>query len=105
VLSTGSEGLPLAILEAMATGLPVVASAVGGVPELIVEGETGFLVPPGDAEALGTALRTLVADPELRLRMGRAARARATEKFDLPEMRQAHLDLYERLLAEYRSRR
>ncbi len=105
VLSTTSEGLPLAVLEAMAAGLPVVASAVGGVPELVADGETGFLVPSRDEEALGEALGKLIADPDLRRRMGSAGRARAEAEFDLPAFQQAHLDLYERLLVEYRSRR
>jgi glycosyltransferase involved in cell wall biosynthesis len=98
VLSSRSEGLPLAILEAMAAGLPVVATAVGGIPELVADGETGLLVPPGDADALAGALRRLVADPGLRRRLGEAARARVEERFSLTAMRRAHLALYERLL-------
>jgi glycosyltransferase involved in cell wall biosynthesis len=98
VLSSRSEGLPISVLEAMAAGLPVVASAVGGIPELVVDGETGRLVPPGDPEALGDVLRELLADPDLRQQMGAAGRARAEELFDLPRFRQAHVELYERLL-------
>jgi glycosyltransferase involved in cell wall biosynthesis len=98
VLSSRSEGLPMAILEAMAAGLPVVATAVGGIPELVADGETGLLVPPGDPDALAAALRRLVADPELRRRLGEAARARVEERFSLAATRSAHLALYERLL-------
>jgi glycosyltransferase involved in cell wall biosynthesis len=99
VLSSRSEGLPLSILEAMAAGLPVVASAVGGIPELVVDGKTGFVVPPGDAKALAEALRTLVADAELRRRFGAEARRRAEEHFSVQTARRAHVELYERLLA------
>jgi glycosyltransferase involved in cell wall biosynthesis len=98
-LATRSEGLPLSILEAMAAGLPVVASAVGGVPELVVDGETGFLVPPGDEAAFATALRKVVADGDSRRRLGRAGRARAETLFDLPEFHEAHLELYRAELA------
>ena len=79
VLPSRAEGLPTAILEAMAQGVPVVASAVGGVPEIVVDGETGRLVPPGDEAALSGALRALLADPELRLRLAHNAAAMARE--------------------------
>lgn len=74
VLTSHEEGLPNAILEAMATGLPVVATAVGGVPELVRDGETGLLVPPRDPGALAKTLARIADDPALRVRMGRAAR-------------------------------
>jgi glycosyltransferase involved in cell wall biosynthesis len=98
VLSSTSEGMPISIIEAMAAGLPVVATAVGGIPELIVDGETGFLVPARDAGALADALGRLVADPALRRRQGEAARARAEKEFDLPAFRRAHVELYSSLL-------
>jgi glycosyltransferase involved in cell wall biosynthesis len=99
VLSSRSEGLPISVLEAMAAGLPVVASDVGGLREQVVDGETGYLVPAGDPQALADALARLLDDPGLRRRLGDAGRARAEELFDLPAFREAHLRLYRSLLA------
>ena len=99
VLASRSEALPISILEAMAAGVPVVASAVGGVAELVVDGVTGFIVPPGDPDALSDALARLLADSRLRRQMGAAGRARAEALFDLASFHQAHLELYARELA------
>ncbi len=99
LLASRSEGLPLSVIEAMAAGLPVVASDVGGLRELVREGETGALVRPGDPAALAEALRPLLADRELRRRLGTAGRERAKALFDLSGFRRAHLELYRRELA------
>lgn len=77
VLSSRWEGCPNVILEAMAHGLPVVATAVGGVPELVEHESSGLLVPPGNPQALADALARLIGDPELCAVMGRAGRSRA----------------------------
>jgi glycosyltransferase involved in cell wall biosynthesis len=99
VLSTRSEGAPLSVLEAMAAGLPVVASAAGGVPEIVADRATGLLVPPGDAAGLAAALEQVLADASLRRRLGAAGRERVRERFDLADLRRAHLELYARELA------
>jgi glycosyltransferase involved in cell wall biosynthesis len=87
------EGLPMSVIEAMLCGLPVVASAVRGPREQVVEGETGFLVPPRDADALAAALARLVADPALRARQGAAGRARALARYDEARVVARTLDL------------
>jgi glycosyltransferase involved in cell wall biosynthesis len=73
-------------MEAMAMSLPVVATNVGGSPDQVVDGATGFLVPPGDPKALADAIEKLLLDPALRQRMSRAARERIQEHFSLKEM-------------------
>jgi glycosyltransferase involved in cell wall biosynthesis len=78
----------------MAAGLPVVATRVGGVGELVADGETGMLVPPGDPAALSAALALLIADPALRHRLGDAGRERARRRFDVREQRRAHIAAY-----------
>ncbi|HEY8487907.1 MAG TPA: glycosyltransferase, partial [Thermaerobacter sp.] len=94
VLCTRREGLPLTVLEAMAAGVPVVATAVGGVPEAVRHGVTGFLVPPGDPAAVARYLATLLADPALRRRMGAAARARYEAHYTVDRMVAATLAVY-----------
>lgn len=94
-LPSWTEGMPLAVLEAMAHGRPVVATPVGGTPEVVVEGETGLLVPPRDPDALAAALRRLLADRELRVRMGEAGRQRVAERFTAEAMTRRILELYD----------
>ena len=86
VLPTLADNTPVTLMEAMASGLPSVSTLVGGIPELVESGVTGLLVPPGDVPALAAAVEGLVADPEARRRMGRAARAAAESRFSLDRM-------------------
>jgi glycosyltransferase involved in cell wall biosynthesis len=92
------EGFGVVCAEAMAHGRPVVASAVGGFLDLVVDGETGLLVPPGDIGALRAALERLLADAELRQRMGEAARDRIGREFSWDAVTGATTALYERAL-------
>lgn len=92
------EGVPNTILEAMATGLPVVATSVGGNPELVEHDETGLLVPSDDVNALANALLQLIEDPEQRLAMGQAALVKARETFDWHSTMNAYLQVYDELL-------
>jgi glycosyltransferase involved in cell wall biosynthesis len=86
---------PTVILEAMASARPVVSTCLAGIPELVLEGETGFLVSPGDASALTEALQRLVCDRELRLRYGRAGRARIEQHFQIEDTVAPLLKLFE----------
>lgn len=95
-----SEGLGVAALEAMAMGKPVVASNTGGLPDVMVDGETGLLVPPGDPEALAEALTILLRDPTRARAMGEAGRARALERFDREVVVPQVLALYDQVLHE-----
>lgn len=93
----GHEGFPRTHLEAMAMGIPVVGTRIAGVPEQVVDGETGLLVPPGDPEALAGALERLLSSAPLRLRLGEAARTRALERFSTAACVQGVLREYARL--------
>jgi len=93
------EGFGVACAEAMAHARPVVASAVGGLLDLVVDGETGVLVPPRDVPALRGALERLLADPDLRRRLGQAGRARVQERFSWPAVTDATIAAYEDALA------
>lgn len=93
VLPSRFEGLPMSVIEAMLTGLPVVAANVRGPAEQVVPDVTGLLVPAGDASALATALARLAADPALRTRMGSAGRQRALERYDEAKVIARTLDL------------
>lgn len=93
-----AEGIPNTILEAMATGLPVIATAVGGNPELVEHEVTGLLIPSGDTDALAEAMLRLIEDPQQRLTMGRVAVARIHETFDWDNTMTAYLQIYDELL-------
>jgi glycosyltransferase involved in cell wall biosynthesis len=90
-----SEGFGLAALEAMAAGRPVIASAVGSLPEVVDDGVTGVLVPPSSVDALGTAIVGLARDPVLRERLGANGATRARKDFPLEKMVRATIDVYE----------
>lgn len=93
-----SEGVPLALLEAMLAGRPIAASAVGDVPTVLDAGRTGVLVPPGDATALADALAGILSDPAQARRLGDAAAVRATEAYSLGAMIDRYVALYTKLL-------
>ena len=95
VLPSDIEGLPMSILEAMTHALPIVASNVGGVPELIDDGRHGLLVPAGDAASLARAIQRLRDDPDLRRLLGEAARHRACTDFSMSEMKRKYDLLYD----------
>jgi glycosyltransferase involved in cell wall biosynthesis len=97
VLPSLRESFPIVNLEAMASGLPVVASAVGGVPEAVVDGETGFLVPANDPESIAEKVSLLVTDDKLRRRMGRKARETAEEYYSIEAVATKILALYQEL--------
>ena len=84
VLPTLADCFSIAAIEAMAAGLPVITTDVGGIGDIVIDGETGFLIPPGDGRALRIALAALVADRDLRSRLGAAGRRRAVATFDAP---------------------
>jgi glycosyltransferase involved in cell wall biosynthesis len=94
-----SEGLPLVVLEAMASGLPVVASAVGGIPDVVEEGATGTLVPPADVDALRAGLVELASDRALAATLGARAREVARARYSLDTMARSYMDLYRHVLA------
>jgi glycosyltransferase involved in cell wall biosynthesis len=99
VLSSVQEGLPNVVLEAMAAGLPVVATAVGGLSEVVQPGETGWLVPPKDVAALADAISRLLADEAKRLDFGRAGRKLVEHQFSVSDMVRRHEEVFLQLLA------
>ncbi|MGO8788530.1 MAG: glycosyltransferase family 4 protein [Terriglobia bacterium] len=103
VMPSLEEGFPIAALDAMGAGLPVIATSVGGVPELIEDGSTGWLVPPRDSEALASRLRLLLANPDFRVSMGAAGYERVRDRFSAAQMTESFAKLYDELLGEQRS--
>ncbi len=95
-----SEGLPLVIPEAMASGLPVVSTAVGGIPDVVIEDETGHLIAPDDDEAMRTRIEALAQDRERTTTLGRSGRARALSEYSATRMNQLYMNLYWKALAE-----
>ena len=97
VLPSFAEGVPVTLMEAMAARLPVLTTVVGGIPELVEDGQSGFLVPPGNVQKLADRLKDLLGDPDMRARMGAHGRAKVVEEFDLDkEAGRLH-----RLMADY----
>ena len=104
LLTSISEGIPLTIIEAMAARRPVISTAVGGIPEMITGGESGFLAPARDPRALAAALLTLHRDPSLRHSMGNAGERRARQLFSLNGMLDSYRRVYREVLAGNRDR-
>jgi glycosyltransferase involved in cell wall biosynthesis len=102
VLPSGNEGTPVTAIEALASGCPVVATRVGGVPDVVRDGEDGFLVEPGDVEALAAHLVRLARDPELRARAGAAGRERVVGRYGVDRLVDDIDRLYRDLLARRR---
>jgi glycosyltransferase involved in cell wall biosynthesis len=97
VLPSRADNLPVSILESMASALPVVATRVGGIPELVLDGETGLVVEPDDAPALARAVDELADDPDRRKGMGRRGAERVAAHFSPEEVARRMISLYERL--------
>ena len=93
------ENLPMVILEAMAVGLPVAASAVGGIPDLIADGETGRLFDPKDAESMRSTLRSILADPTNRRNLATQARQKIHHEHLPPSIARRHQQIYQEILA------
>lgn len=98
LLSSTSEGIPLSVLEAMAAGLPILSTSVGGVPEIVSNEITGLLVPPGDVTAFAAGMKRMMSEPELAAQLGRAAAETARTHFSLEAMVERYCEHYEKLL-------
>lgn len=99
LLTSHREGMPNAVLEAMSAGIPCVVTSVGGSREVVLDGETGFHVPPGDADVMAARILELAASPEMRGRLGTAGRARARQDYSPEKMIRDHETLFDRLIA------
>jgi glycosyltransferase involved in cell wall biosynthesis len=97
ILPSAAEGLSVALLEAMATGLPAISTNVGGAPDIIKHGQNGWLVPPDHPPALQTALLTLLGNTTLRSKMGKAARQQVVGRYSLPVVAARLRELYGKL--------
>jgi glycosyltransferase involved in cell wall biosynthesis len=93
VLASRQEGLPVALMEATSIGLPIVASAIGGVPQVLDDEVDALLVPPGDAHLLADAMGLLASDPQMRARLGHQARL-TSSRFDISAANRAVGDIY-----------
>jgi glycosyltransferase involved in cell wall biosynthesis len=93
VLASRQEGLPVALMEATSVGLPIVASSIGGVPQVLDDEVDALLVPPGDAHLLAEAMKRMASDPELRERLGQRARLKSSS-FDISAANRAVGDIY-----------
>jgi glycosyltransferase involved in cell wall biosynthesis len=98
-MSSDTEGLPLVVLEAMATGLPVVSTRVGGIPNVVEEGQTGLLVPAGDEAALRDRIARLLSAPPVSRALGERARTVAVTQYSAERMQNEYLTLYNRVLS------
>jgi glycosyltransferase involved in cell wall biosynthesis len=98
VLPSRSEGLPMALLEAMSAGLPVVATRLDGVAEVVLEGEHGLFAPIDDSDALANVILQLLRDPSMRARVGTAARRRVNEMYSIDHTGEQYLTLMFKLL-------
>ena len=94
ILSSVKEGLPYVILEAGSAGLPVIASQVGGIPDLIIDGETGFLIPPKNSEVLAEKIKGLINNPSQRLKFGEKLKTKIISDFSLKQMADKTLKVY-----------
>ena len=98
VCSSVKEGFPYSILEAMAAGLPIVATRMGGIPEMITDGQDGLLVPPKNPKAIAQAIKSLIKNPELAKQLGQNAR-QAVQKFSILGMLNETVNVYRSLIA------
>jgi len=99
VLPSYAEGMPNSLLEAMACGLPVIASRIGGVVDVVEDGKSGILFEPGNVSELASAIVRLLRDDELRQRLGTEARKRIVENFSIEKVAEEYIELYEEIIA------